>query len=387
MPRLAKSRFLIVSSQYESESAEELNMKIRILQVVIFLFASVIEVNIASAKERFELFTGVRQMGMGGSSIGVVNDETSLLANPNGLGKLRDHIFTVIDPEMSLGDDFASYVADGGNPLDYFELQGVIDALQDTQDQHLHSKIQIFPSAVFENFGIGLFKKYNYDGHSSADGNSIDFDYYDDTTLVLGYNFTFLKGRMKLGISGKYLNRGYASETLAMTSVDQDVKDYIKEGVGIGADIGLTLSVPWKWLPSLTAVLRDAGNTKCNISSGMFYDATEEPDSIPQTLDVAFSFFPIHGNQVRSSFTFEYRDVENAYEEEDTRRRMHAGWELNLYDSIFIRTGMNQRYWTAGLELATQNMQFQLATYGEDVGVDETPKEDRRFVFKFSLRF
>lgn len=362
-------------------------MKIRILQIIVFLFASIIEVKIASAKERFEVFTGVRQMGMGGASIGVVNDETSLLSNPNGLGKLRDSIFTVIDPEMSLGNDFSEFVLDGGNPLDYFDLQGVADSLNETSDKHLHSKLQLFPSAVFQNFGIGLFKKYSYDAQSNASGTEIEFDYFDDTALLLGYNFRLFKGRIKLGVVGKYLNRGHATSTVLTTATNLDVEDYMKEGVAIGADVGLTLAAPWEWLPSLTAVVRDVGNTKFSAAGGMFYSTDEIPDSLPQTLDVAFSIFPIHSNRVRSAFTFEYRDIQNAYEEEDTRRRMHAGWELNIYDAIFLRAGMNQRYWTGGVEFATENMQFQVATYGEDIGVDETPKEDRRFVFKFSFRF
>ena len=362
-------------------------MRIRLLQIIIFIFASIIEVNIASAKERFELFTGVRQMGMGGASIGVVNDETSLLSNPNGLGKLRDSIITVIDPELSLSQNFSSYVLDGGGPLDYFELQGAIDALSESPDEHLHSKLQLLPSMVFQNFGFGLFKKYNIEAQSSEDGTTVDYDYYDDTALLLAYNFRFFKGRVKLGVTGKYLDRGYSTGTLPVTTTAADIEDTMTEGVGIGADVGLTLSAPWDWLPSISAVVRDVGNTKFTAASGMFYDTTDRPDTIPQTLDVAFSIFPIHSNHVRSTITFEYRDVQDAYEEEDTRRRMHAGWELNIHDLIFLRAGMNQRYWTGGLEFATENMQFQIATYGEDVGVDETPKEDRRFVFKFAFRF
>ncbi len=362
-------------------------MTMRLLQITFFILASIIEVNIANAKERFEVFTGVRQMGMGGASIGVVNDETSLLSNPNGLGKIRDSIFTVIDPELSLSQNFSSYVLDGGNPLDYFELQGTVDALNTTTDEHLHSKLQIFPSMVFQNFGIGLFKKYNVEAQSSADGTTVDFDYYEDTALLLAYNFRFFKGRVKLGVTGKYLNRGYSTGILPTTTTDADLEDYMTEGVGIGADVGLTLSAPWDWLPSITAVARDVGNTKFSAAGGMFYTTSEIPDSIPQTIDVAISLFPIHGNHVRSSLTFELKDIENAYDEEDARRRMHMGWEFNVHDLIFIRAGMNQRYWTAGLEFATENMQFQVATYGEDIGVDESPEEDRRFVFKFSFRF
>jgi hypothetical protein len=61
--------------------------------------------------------------------------------------------------------------------------------------------------------------------------------------------------------------------------------------------------------------------------------------------------------------------------------------ELNYADALFVRAGMNQRYWTAGLELSIVNYQFQAASYGEEIGDDVTPREDRRYVVKFAFRF
>ena len=43
---------------------------------------------------------------------------------------------------------------------------------------------------------------------------------------------------------------------------------------------------------------------------------------------------------------------------------------------------MNQRYWTAGLELAMANYQLQFATYGEEVGTATANLESRRYVAK-----
>ena len=49
---------------------------------------------------------------------------------------------------------------------------------------------------------------------------------------------------------------------------------------------------------------------------------------------------------------------------------------------------MNQRYWTAGLELAIANYQLQLASYGEEIGTGPSAtREDRRYIFKFAYRF
>ena len=47
----------------------------------------------------------------GGAGIAVVNDETAMLINPAGLGKLRDYIFTIADPEIEISGIFFCFRA------------------------------------------------------------------------------------------------------------------------------------------------------------------------------------------------------------------------------------------------------------------------------------
>ena len=121
----------------------------------------------------------------------------------------------------------------------------------------------------------------------------------------------------------------------------------------------------------------------------MFVKTPEDrrPQTTEQTVDVAVALFPIGGKRTRWTWTAEYQDVLTTGEEEDQMRRVHTGIEMNFADAIFIRGGLNQRYWTAGLELSMNNFQLQLASYGEEIGTVETPREDRRYNAKFSYRF
>ena len=52
---------------------------------------------------------------------------------------------------------------------------------------------------------------------------------------------------------------------------------------------------------------------------------------------------------------------------------------------------MNQRYWTAGFEVASEKFSWQIASYGEEVGTTvngvTTNKEDRRLTTKIAIRF
>src|SRR4051812_9789976 len=65
----------------------------------MFFFFILIFSQAIFAREVRENYNGIRTLAMGGASIAVVNDETALLINPAGLGKLRDFYGTLFDPE------------------------------------------------------------------------------------------------------------------------------------------------------------------------------------------------------------------------------------------------------------------------------------------------
>ena len=64
----------------------------------------------------------------------------------------------------------------------------------------------------------------------------------------------------------------------------------------------------------------------------------------------------------------EMRDAMNDDPLDEPARRIYGGVEFNFSDFFFLRGGMHQGYWTAGLEIAMFNWQLQFAAYGEEVG-------------------
>jgi hypothetical protein len=161
----------------------------------------------------------------------------------------------------------------------------------------------------------------------------------------------------------------------------------VKEGAALAGDGGVILTAPWSYLPTIAASFRDLGGTTFNQGEGFFYKPGVKPDYVAPTVDVAIALFPIHSNYLRSTWTVEYHDVATASQETDHLRRAHGGFELNYADFLFFRAGMNQRYWTAGLEFAISKFQFQAASYGEEIGTATATREDRRYIGKFSFRF
>jgi hypothetical protein len=351
----------------------------------MFLFFILIAAQQVFAQEVRENYNGARGLAMGGASIAVVNDETALLLNPAALGKLRDSYGTILDPELE-GSGNLSRMYNTKAFTEPFDLKQVRDTTDYTRDTYYHAKAQLFPSFVIRNFGIGIHASRVLDAQMNTAGTELNTFYQDDVAMHLGFSLRFFDGRMKVGVVGKGISRIELNQVVDATGA-MDVKALSSEGFGIGFDTGILLTAPVAWLPTLSAVVRDVGSTPFTAGSNLRQNSPTRPATIDQDIDVGFALFPIHGTSSRSSFSLQYDKIKAASEAQDKIRYAHLGYEYNYGDVFFVRAGVNQRYWTAGLELASERTQLQLTSYGEDVGVDGSPVEDRRFLIKMVLRF
>lgn len=359
----------------------------RKIRLAFFMMSIALAGSLARAQnnEVRSFYRGVRALGMGGAGVAVANDETSLLVNPAGLGRLRNMYGTILDPEVEGSTNWPILYLEKAysNPLD---LENMAPTLAAHPDAPFHAKAQLFPSFVVRNFGIGIFGKQLLDARVDADGNNVQAFYQDDLALLLGFNFRLWGGRIKLGVTGKMISRIELDQNLPLTG-PLDYKSTASEGVGMGFDAGLMLTAPIAWLPTLAAVVRDVGSTRFDSMTGMRLSSATTPATVDQDIDVGFSVQPIHSKNTRSVFAAEYKKITAAAAASDKMRHVHIGYEYNYADLLFFRAGMNQRYWTAGFELASEHTQIQFAYFADDIGPDGAPEEDRRWVWKFVFRF
>ncbi len=350
----------------------------RILFILLF--------STTTAVADFQFYRGVRQMGMGGASIAVVNDETAVLSNPNGLGRLRDYFFTIADPEITSSTS-ATETLIGTAGFGSVVPEDVYNDLGDQIGDPYHFKAQMFPSIVLPNFGMGLLGRYEVLARRNQDG-TYDYNFQNDYSLNLAYNMRFWGGRIKLGFAGRLINRvehfgvrDPSTESLAISAM-------ASEGMGVAVDTGLTLAAPWDWLPTFTVYVRDVGNTAFTMGSGVFgNNANGTPNTVEQSIDAAFAIFPITGKHSRATFTVEYTGIDDTPSVDDHMDRLHIGLEGNFWDAYFIRAGYHENDWTAGFEYATGLFQFQMATYSEELRFLNSTDRDRRGIIKFAFRF
>lgn len=325
-------------------------------------------------------------MGMGGAGVATVNDETALLINPAGLGRLRDYYITVADPLLEGGANSAKTM--GLNATRMGDPQYALSLANKHPNQNLHERAQLFPSIVVPNFGLGLLANYSVDAKVNSTTSTYSYFYRRDVAAVFGLDFRFWNGIIKFGVSSRVVDRTEALQpSLSPTATNLKLTNLATGGLGIGVDGGMLLTAPIAWLPTLGAVYRDIGRTSYAMGPSSLIRSSTRPNGTPSTVDVGLSIHPILAKKVRASLTAQYDDILTYSKETSQIRRLHAGAEINFADALFIRGGMNQRYWTAGLELAIINYQVQIVSYGEDIGTAAAPVEDRRYGLKFAFRF
>lgn len=358
----------------------------RTLRIGVLIFVFSIS-PLAHASEIYTNYSSIRGEGMGGAEIAVVDDETALAINPSGLGKIRGPYFSLANALLESNYDTQSAFSVGGNYLSITNPQNLLGVAKANPDKHLHTLLESLPSFVTTNFGIGVLGKYSVDAQFNSITQKMHIDYFNDYAALLGYCFRFWEGRLKVGVTGKMINRVYMNQDIAATAQNLSMGSLVSEGTGAGWDGSIMLTAPWTYLPTLTAVAHDIGNTYFNLGGGYFYKpGGPPPPPQEQSVDVGFGLFPIISHTTRMSISFEYRDVANP-ESVDVFRRLHAGAELNFGDTLFLRAGMNEHYYTAGLEFDFAHSQLQFATYGEDIGTPTSPMEDRRFSVEYGFRF
>ena len=353
-----------------------------LFSLIMFLFPQLLRAN----NEWFEFYNNTRSLGMGGASVAITSDETSLYRNPANLGSVRDSYGTLLDPEIEASSDFTQQVTSKSTGK-AFEISEIQTILSSNLQKYYHAKVQLTPALITRNIGFGLIYRNEVSAEMNATGTNLDIKYQNDMGVVFGSNLRLFDGRVKIGGTIRGFNRIEVANAALSVAGSSDLSSVGSEGTAFAFDGGLLIQAPWTYIPTLGVVLRDIGGTKFDKDDGLRLTANSRPAIVLQSVDVAIALFPIHGNQFRSVWTLEYSDVANSRNDTDQAKRAHFGVEINTRDIFFFRMGYNQRYWTAGFEIASEKFQWQVSSYGEEVGTELLPKEDRRLNTKFALRF
>jgi len=230
-----------------------------------------------------------------------------------------------------------------------------------------------------------MLASYRYAAES--DGTNVDVDAGMDVGPTVGFAYNFAGNLVKLGIAGKAIVRNQLKGVYAHATLPDEagIASLSKEGWGVGADAGLLITLPSKFLPSVGLAWRDMFGTYFRRSNILNGRATETPDKIPQSVNAAFSVHPWIDRMLRSTIVFEMRHIERV--DWPLSKKLHFGIQLEDAQTFYVWAGLNQLYPTAGVALRLRGGNLELGSYATDIGEGETRRSDRRFFIRYTISF
>lgn len=246
------------------------------------------------------------------------------------------------------------------------------------------------PSITFRNFSFSIL----YNNQIAAvtinkDQPQLDVDARQDLVPTIGYSQQFAGNLLKLGITAKAVFRNQIKGLYDHLEIDAEDEATFnargKEGMGIGADIGMLLTLPHRYLPTIGVSIQDLVATSFSQMTLFNSAATQAPEDIPQSIHLGFSLNPTLSREWKTTFSFDYRHLENSTI--DLTKHLHFGLELNNQKSLMFWLGLNQMYLTAGAGLRVKGGNLEVGTYAKEIGTSNASLEDRRGFFRYTISF
>ncbi len=355
-------------------------------------------------------YQSVRALGMGDAFTAVSNDYSAMFYNPAALAR-RDQLqinmsldFAGSKTFSDLGQEFSK--TNTSNSSDKF-LE-VSNLLANNYGKPFMLRTSLLHGIIVgEGWGLAVLPmEFTFEGkiHNQV-APSLNVRAYADTTLAYSYADNFrgdYMGKLSWGTTFKVVNRGFISKQISALDLAQNSnllqKEDVTEGYTYDLDLGFlyTPALPgdgWWYMfkmarPTMGVVVRNLAETGFARSAGLINkQLSEYPEKLSRVLDLGLKFeYPslwIFGGRG----AIDIRDI--GHGSFTLRRAFHLGFEFDWAVSSWwrgaYRIGVNQGYPTLGFSALFTVFNLDLATYSEEVGSIDQPKENRMYAVKLNI--
>jgi hypothetical protein len=383
----------------------------RFVAQVIFLalsmFSSALLANLPSTFEIHHHYISPRVMGMGGAFSPLADDYNALFYNPAGLSKRKDGQinFGLVSAQIGTGIlDFMDDVDNNKNSGDEnADIQNMVNLISDNYGRlfSLRTTPQLNFSWVRPGWGftfIPLDVSINVAMHQQI-GPSINLEALGDSTLAFGYGdkLELFGQEVHWGLTSKVIYRVYYHDTIPAVDLiagsgQKIYKEALtQEGGTLDFDLGLLWSPDLFYLvnPTFSFVLRNLLDYGFTMNQKFLDGDGQKPPTLQRVMDVGAMVEIENFWGFRPRLLVDVRDI--GHSSFYWKKGLHLGaeleWALWSWMKGAVRAGINQGYATAGISAHLLLLTIDFATYGEEVGVSETSKEDRRYILRTSIDF
>lgn len=348
---------------------------------------------VVTAKELKWTHYGTRPLAMGNAYVGVADDFNALFYNPAGLARLPSWSFEILNPSVAVSSNTVSTIPDvlelanskstseGGKT----EVQSVLSIFDTLSGKSQYVNLGLTPHLVFPGFGFGL--GIDVGGTLIAHRDpSATVDAGANVIVPVTYAKSMLEDRLSLGATLKGVFRtGVDREfsladisaftkndsTTSSNSSQDNLKDYLNSGRGVGLDVGMLFTPVKTMEPTLGVSVTDVGGTPLKSTSDLY----GKPKPRDPSVNTGISFKPVMSG---SMYLLTSVDAHAINQPMHFSKKLNLGSELGFGKVLKFQLGLHQGELSGGCQLDAWLLILRIATYAEQLG--PTAGEDKRFV-------
>jgi hypothetical protein len=307
---------------------------------------------------------------------------SGIFYNPANLGKMRKAEVSPVNFAIYGNSGFLSSIST--NSYNVINLGNYLPNLQAVPGQWAGSGQAMVASVGVSAFSFSLLAQSETAGQYN--GGSVTYRSQYQLIPAVGTGFRLFQGILRVGYSLQWVNQAVGVQTVSASS-SMAYNEGLAQGSGFSHNVGIALTAPVHFLPSINVVARNLFDTTYSSYSllPMASNPTGAPAVDPMTVDASFSIQPRLGRGTVINLVIVDRDVFNRTGVA-LMGHLSIGAELSFRDSFYLRAGWNGGYPTAGLGVKRSRAEINLTWYTEEIGTQYMGQGDSRFMFQYQLR-
>lgn len=307
----------------------------------------------------------------------------SLFYNPAGLGRVQGATFEPLNIQLQANDKLQSNFG-----TEFYKFQS-LQSYQATLLRHPSTNpgggYAVLPAIGFHGLGVGAL--YQSRLMAETDGTRIRYRTTYQFIPSAGYGLRLASGVLRIGYAIQWVNQASGDVSVLANSSPMAWNQGIAQGKGFSHNLGMALSLPYLYQPTVNVVARNIGGLHLS-GSPMVVSANSPSGSIPDekmSIDSSLGFLTKISAGWSLSTQFAYRDATNS---SGAAMLSHfaTGLEFTASDRFFVRLGYGSQFPSAGLGIRTSRSEVNFAWFSEDLGTETTSIRDIRYLFQFMFK-
>lgn len=359
-------------------------------KVALGIFSLLISVEVLAVRIQTPFYT-LREKGLGGAIVASGQDYASIMTNPANMADMKEkHINMGFGASFNQGffdfqKDFSDVAKMADGPAKNVKF---LEMMNKYKGETFAFNPYFYGMYSGPKWGFALIP-INTDFNVTIDGTNANVSTYLDGIMLMGMGRRYNE-KITWGATFKTQYRGHVNIAYDATSLDsEDIFDSSQANIGVTADVDVAMNYDlpkWKMMDTkLSFVVRNLVDYGFKIAKS----GTDEAPKLQRSLDIGSQYSFPRMWVFEPKLMFDLRNI--GVTDWDFQSGYHIGAELNwkTYDWLKggYRVGLNQGYFTVGVDMQLSWFRLDLASWGEEIGTKDNRKELRRVALNMSLDF